>query len=86
MLICINCYSQPKINVRHNPRSLTEGITLMDGGEISKDWPPCKLVEVRKTFRGYKHIFVSDTSGILIRYFNVALMTNLCYKVQNKIY
>lgn len=77
-------YSQPIIHAKKNPRSFTEGVVLMNSGMIDKDFIPCKLVEVRKTMRGYKHIFYSDTSGILIRFYNVPLMTDTCYKVKIK--
>lgn len=65
------------------PRYNTEGVNLKQGGEISKDHVRCTLVSVKQGSRGFKHLFLSDKSDTLIRYYNVKMQVDSCYYIHN---
>lgn len=65
-------------------RQLTEGVYLVPGGEIAKDHIKGKLIKIERTMKGQKHYFLTDTSGIIFRYYQSRLILDSCYQVYNK--
>jgi hypothetical protein len=60
-----------------------EGVNLKPG-EISKDHTRCTLVSVKLGQRGYRHLFVTDKSDTLVRYYNVKMQVDSCYYINTK--
>lgn len=63
----VNRYNQEAVNMKPST--------------LAKYYTQCTLADIRVTPRGYKHIFVSNNSDTLLRYYNVQLKKNACYYV-----
>jgi len=76
LLISLSCLSQSKKQ---------SDIYLKEGGEIAKDYTPCKLVSVKRTMQGLNHLFVADSGDsmyVIIQF--KRLDVGKCYYVPNK--
>lgn len=80
LFLSINSMAQSKATT---PRQLHEGIYLVQGGEISKDYTRCQLVQIKRTMQGLKHTFISDNGDTLYRVMQRRLPVDSCYQVLN---
>lgn len=80
LLSCLGSMAQSKSTT---PRQLHEGIYLVQGGGISKDYTRCQLVQIKRTMQGLKHTFISDSGDTLYRVMQRRLPVDSCYQVYN---
>ena len=68
-----------------NPRKLQSDAVLLNtkNGTIMKHQTQAKLVKTERTMKGFKHYFLTDTSGYIIKFFDFPLKRDSCYLLYN---
>ena len=59
-----------------------EGVNLKTGGELDKFHTRCQLMTVKRTMRGYHHIFIADSGDTIKRTYDLPLEVDRCYYIR----
>ncbi len=73
---------------RHDRKQFRASVVLKEGGTIAQanEYRRTTLVSVRRTMRGYKHLFVTDESDTVYLYLHPKLETGECYLIKNLLF